>query len=122
MTAKKRKFKRQFDPGYLQAKGEKIDSNSMTIPDMSIGIKQLLLNHTRGLGLGTYHEGIYSDMEIPIFDDITDKDTYIAELHQQKLDLQKQIDKEQKEAYDKALEKKIAAQNAAEPKTEPTKE
>ncbi len=46
---------------------------SMTVPDMSLTVKQLLHNHTRGIHSDVSHnEPMYFDSEIPIIDDITD--------------------------------------------------
>ena len=46
---------------------------SLTVPDLTLTIKQLLNNHSRGITSDVGHnEPMYFDTEIPIIDDITD--------------------------------------------------
>lgn len=48
--------------------------DSMTIPNDSLTIRQLLINHTRGVGVLPSRQGIYTDDEIaPRYRDITEK-------------------------------------------------
>lgn len=113
-------FRRQFDPKKTKTIGQTFTKPSLTIPDMSIGVKQLLLNHTRGINNAVHHnEGIYSEQEIPIFDDITDKIAYLEDLKQQQLELEQVIKTEKTEKAAKAKkirDEKLAKQKEEQPK------
>ncbi len=90
----KPRFRRQFDKS-LKYKGETNNLPSKTVPDMSIGLEQLLANHTRGINQEhLYREGIYSDQEIPKFDDFTDRDDFYDTLIEKKKLVEEQILKE----------------------------
>lgn len=93
------RFKRQFDPKYKGSQGKKMDGKSMTTPDMSVSIQTLLERHSRGLGLGSLerHGEYFDDVEIPIFDDITDQVAYKEELIRRTQEVDEQIRKEREE-------------------------
>lgn len=82
MATAKNKYRRQFDQSYTGAQGEKNDQPSLTVPDMSIGVKDLLRNHTRGMSSDVHEfDAMYFDnAEIPIMDDLTSMEKYKAEL------------------------------------------
>jgi len=67
------KFKTQFNSSYQGDPGSEQSSETQTVPDMGISLKQLLLNHSRGLPSNVaMREGHYFDSEIPQIDDLTD--------------------------------------------------
>ncbi len=77
----KTKIRKQFTSKPYDFPGEVNNSPSMTIPDMTLGVKQLLLNHTRGIHSDVgYNEPMYFDQEIPIINDLTDLDDYRQDL------------------------------------------
>jgi len=80
----------------------------MTQPNMSLTPKQLLLNHSRGMGNSVHvYNGEYFDTEIPRFDDITD-------YHEYKKNLAEEF-KEKNKALQEAVEQRkqeIAIQDA----------
>jgi hypothetical protein len=101
----KAKFRRQFDPLYKGTSVDKKPGKSLTRPDMSMSIPELLLNHSRGLGLGDHtNNGEYFDVEIPRFDDITDEIAYKQELRQRLQDLDDKY-KSEKLNYEKSKDK-----------------
>lgn len=114
MTKKTTKFRRQFDNSYKPEKGIVNKKPSQTRPDMSIGIKQLLINHTRGIHSDIKsHTGIFTDDDVPTFLDLTERDEYHQDLIARKNALEAQILQERE---DKALQiakrKKDAADKA----------
>jgi hypothetical protein len=75
------KIKKQFQNTPPTSKGETNNSPSMTVPDMTLTVKQLLHNHSRGIHSEVSHnEPMYFDSEIPIIDDITDLIAYREDL------------------------------------------
>ncbi len=74
-------FKRQFNPNYIPEKGEVNTLPSLTRPDMSLTIHELMRNHTRGIQSDVHNnEPQYFDTEIKRFADITDEIAYKQEL------------------------------------------
>lgn len=74
-------FRRQFNKEYKGDPGEKNTLPSMTQPDQSLTVAQLMKNHTRGTLSGvSEREPQYFDQEIPNFDDITERKDYIEML------------------------------------------
>jgi len=104
-----KKFNTQFDK-HLTFKGEVNNSPSLTVPDMSLTIKQLLTNHTRGIHSDvSINEPQYFDYEIPQIDDITDLHAFRRDLQLRKQALELKI----KEENDRKLalrEEQIKAQ------------
>lgn len=50
-----------------------VDKETITVPDQTLTIKELLDRHSRGLPLGvTQQQGQYFDVEIPQFQDLTE--------------------------------------------------
>jgi hypothetical protein len=67
------RFRIQFDLGYKGHEGKEMDMETMTQPDMSLTVRQLLENHTRGKDSNVQHrEPLYFDIEIPQISDMTD--------------------------------------------------
>lgn len=103
-------MKTQFNPSYKGTKGDTNNLPSLTVPDMNIGIKQLLKNHTRGISSNIkLHEPQYFETEIPNFIDQVEKDQYNNMLKASKNDLGIQIKEElAKKALERAEKKKRA--------------
>lgn len=95
MVAKKTRkpvFRMQFDPNYKGAAGETSDKPSETVPDMSISIRKMLENHTRGTHSDVHvHEANYFETEIPRIDDITDLMLYREDLYERKAKIEEEI-------------------------------
>lgn len=69
-----------MDPdNYIPPKGESSVKPSKTVPDMTLTPKQLLDHHTRDVTTN-YRNGIYTDTQIPIFDDLLDYAEWKQEL------------------------------------------
>lgn len=97
-------IQRQFDPNYHNIQGEVNTLPSETIPDMSIGIKQLLINHTRGINTDIKNYESMYDMDVPQLDDITDleKFKYDNKIKQDKLKAKVQNEKRLQERANSA--------------------
>jgi len=92
------KFRTQFN--YTQAIGEINKQPSKTIPDQNISVRNLLINHSRGLPMNAQmNQGQFfgTDEPIPNFIDLTDPAAYKAELEHRRmvLDQQHKAEKEQ---------------------------
>lgn len=108
----------QFDVTYLGTKMVVKDGKSMTQPDMSITIGQLIQNHTRGQEVPT-REPVFFNIEVPTFNDITDVEEYQQQLIEQSKKVDQFIKDEKTEAAKKTKEKQAANPN---PKPENTEE
>ena len=107
--------KKQFDPNYQPSKGNTNRLPSMCIPDMSLGIKQLLQNHTRGIHSDIHvNQPQFFDTEIPNFHDITDREHYREQLNIAKTNLEQQIATEHKQKLLDVENQKKASLIAAE--------
>lgn len=111
---KKSKIRRQFDPTYKGDPGIANTKESMCVPDMSLTIKQLLLNHTRGIDSDIQvREGHYfEETEIPRITDLND----IAENREK---LQQQAEEVNQKANEEVKAKR-AAKAKAKQKEDPT--
>lgn len=91
-------FRRQFNPNLPPAKGEINTLPSVTVPDQSLTIKQLLLNHSRGIhsDIADNQGEYFEDEEIRTYYDMND----IAE-HKQELIQRSQAIKERIKDEDK---------------------
>jgi len=69
---------------------------------MALTVRELLLNHSRGIGSNVhmYDENAYFDTEIPTFDDINDLKEYKENLKQQYENLQDELKRQKKENSD----------------------
>lgn len=71
------RIRKQFSETPYTFKGETNTKPSLTVPDLTLTIKQLLTNHSRGISSDVGHnEPMYFDTEIPIINDITDLDAF----------------------------------------------
>lgn len=102
-------FQRQFNPYYQGTKTpEKVDSKSMTVPNMALTPRELTENYVRGImnPVKNYGEDAgYYDMEIPRFDDLNDIKEYKEGLIQKQKDIEDAI-KRAKEGKERAKEEK----------------
>lgn len=94
-------FRRQFNPNYKPSKGEKTDPISLTTPDMSLTVRELLVNHSRGIGVNVkdYGQDNYFDTEIPVFQDLND----VKEYREHLVEIIKQVENEIKKKKDADL-------------------
>ncbi|AXL14935.1 hypothetical protein [Microviridae sp.] len=85
------RIRKQFQQPF-EMKGQTNNSPSLTVPDQTLGIKELLNNHTRGISSNVkMYEGEYFDTEIPIINDLTDLDDYRADLKARQIALENHI-------------------------------
>lgn len=74
----------QFDITYKGHPGKRFEGDSMTEPDMTLTLGQLLERHSRGKDI-PMQDPVYFEMEVPTFSDITDVERYREQL-QRRLD------------------------------------
>ncbi len=88
-------YKAVTKSSYKPSKGRKFTTDSMTTPDDNLSIRQLLINHTRGLGNIPSRNGIFTEDQVaPRYDDLNDRKNAVDELRH-RIDLTKaQIEKE----------------------------
>lgn len=102
-------FKTQFNPDYKGKPYEVKDKVSLTEPDMTLTIQELLINHTRSIPSDVHqYEPQYFDEEIPRFDDPTEEAEYKQNLMDRynalESELKEQADLQEQERQNKALE------------------
>jgi len=91
-------LRKQFQEKPYKPNGEINNSPSLTVPDQTLGIKDLLRNHTRGISSNVkIYEGEYYDTEIPIIDDLTDLDAFRQDLKRRETALKAKIKEEHDE-------------------------
>lgn len=115
------KFRRNFTQ--LESKPEINGKPSKTIPDMTLSMRQLLDNHTRGVASAVKHyDGQYfEDQEIPIFDDLTDALEYRKEIDLQVKELEKRIKADKKAAAERKKPKDSPPSENPVPASDPPK-
>ena len=75
------RIRKQFSETPYTFIGETNTKPSLTVPDLTLTIKQLLTNHSRGISSDVGHnEPMYFDTESPIINDITDLDAFRQDL------------------------------------------
>ena len=76
------KFRRQFKKDYQGRLTPEINNEpSMTVPDMSLTVKELLRNHVKGIHSNVKnYDPQFFDTEIPRFDDMVEEMEYKEEL------------------------------------------
>lgn len=105
------RFRIQFDFDYRGDKGKTMDQTQKTQPDMSLTVRQLLENHTRGVNSEVQSKKpLYFDIEVPIIKDITDVFEYKEHLKEKLSLTQEFIDEEVAESKSKLEEEKIKKQ------------
>lgn len=98
------KFRHQFQKDYLGVyamnKGEINDMEPLVVPDDSLSLRQLMINHTRGIPSpgGSYREGIYTgDTLVPTETRQIDRAEAIKRVLVKGEDLTEQVQEEQEE-------------------------
>ena len=88
--------------------GKTMDQELITQPDQNMSIRELLDKHSRGLPITAVEQkGEYFETEIPRFDDLTDMMEYKKMLSIKHKQLNKQIKKEQDEAFAKKQQQTV---------------
>lgn len=110
----KKRFRTQFTTSYKGEKGELNTQDSVTVPDDSLSVRQLLINHTRGLATTTsQRQGVYTeDMVAPIYKDIT-------EVQEDQKNIADNLKKAEKDAEEEIIKNK-ASREAKEEPADPT--
>lgn len=97
----------QFDIDYKGSKGQVVSSDSDTMPDMTLTVRQLLENHTRGKDSNVFvRQPLYFETQIPTLTDITDVDKFKKSLEErlkQVNDFLKNEKEKQKESKDQEV-------------------
>ena len=71
------RYQIQFDFDYTGSRGKSMSQERRTQPDMSLTVRQLLENHTRGYEMGAVErKPLYFDIEVPTINDLTDVQEY----------------------------------------------
>lgn len=100
----KHRVRIQFDVGYQGHPGKTMDNESVTIPDMNLTVRQLLENHTRGVGSDVnVRQPLYLEFPIPTIKDMTDVEEYkrVVADQLQKIETWQQENKETEENEEK---------------------
>lgn len=101
----KLKFRRQFQDNYKGSPSTIEFPESITVPDMALTPREMIHNHTRGLGLKVaIRNGEYFDHVIPQIQDITDLSERRKKLREISQELDNKIRTEQKEKIKQNLE------------------
>lgn len=111
------KIRTQFAEQEFQ--GEINNGESLTVPDMSLTVRKLLVNHTRNNFISV-HENVgeyFEDEMIPVFDDITDYEAYKKELVDKAKRVESIIKEEKKAAKEKAASEKKQKESPDLPKS-----
>ncbi len=108
------RLEKQFQSKPYEMLGEENNMPSLTVPDQSLGIKELLLNHTRGISSNVkIYEGEYYETEIPIIDDLTDLDFYRQDIKRREIALKAKIKEEHDEKVLQRQQEIKEAENAS---------
>ena len=122
VISKKTGFKHQYDPDYKPNKGSDNQDESVTQPDMTLSLRQIMMNHTRGIGLGVnINQGIYSETDVHYFDDFTDMVEHAEYLQEQTDIINREIEaenKKRKEAIEPPEKEKEEQESKAKEKVE----
>jgi len=117
------RFRIQFDFDYNGDPGKMMNGISKTQPDMSLTVRQLLENHTRGRVSDVQHkEPIYFDMPVPTISDITDVHEFKKSLEERLKLTNEWIEKDLREAAEKKEAEKNAQKKHKDILDEPEKE
>lgn len=113
------KFMTQFT-NYAGSPGIDVGNDSITKPDMHIGLKQLLINHSRGISsnVKVHPAEYFGDEPLPEIEDLVDAREYVEMLRER----EKAINEEIKEAIQNAKKAKDDAKRKSEAALESRKE
>lgn len=92
------KFNTRYNLKNKPFKGEKFTKPSQTTPDMSLSVRELYMNHSRGMDMDVFtRQAVFlgEDIEIPDIKDLTDIEENAQRLNEQK----EQIENDAKEQY-----------------------
>ena len=111
------KIRTQFDEARKKSKGTVFYLESKTLPDQTLSVRQLLINHTRGIPVPT-NTGQFFDEEIPVIQDINDLQDFREKVKSKQLDLEDLISqvKAEKEKLEKAVTEFNKKSNNPQPK------
>lgn len=108
------KFRRQYTPDYKGTPYQNETGVSMTVPSMTLTVKELMERHTRGLETDTaQREEIYlpEGIDVPRMDDLTDLVFAKEELKQKEDEIKQQIAAERDIQQKAKLEQEEKAKN-----------
>lgn len=96
------KFRHQFAPDYEGTPGEVITLESMTVPDETLTVRQLLINHSRGIGIPGAKQGVFTgDIVAPVPKDLVDEKERVEALKTQLEETTENAKRELEEAEQK---------------------
>jgi len=100
------RYRVQFDFGYRGSQGKQMSPDSDTVPEMSLTVRQLLENHTRGKDSNVeVRQPLYFDVPVPTITDITDVENYRKQLEETLRQTNEFIKKDKENAKSKLAEK-----------------
>lgn len=83
-SKKRKRIVMQFEVDVPHYAGEKAKGKSLTQPDMNLSVRQLIQGYTRGQTAEELNKAMqnapYFDMEIPVFNDLTDVEKFKEKL------------------------------------------
>lgn len=101
----------QFNPNYNGCQGSIPSPEQRTVPDMSLTIKELVRNHTRGISVDINQpEPVFFEDPIPTIQDLTDLDALrdvLNERAKETLDLKEKSEQQAAKAAEIAYEQSI---------------
>lgn len=102
-----KKFRTQFDPKYKGTPGISIKGESMTEPDQSMSLRQLVINHTRGIGSNVKHyDGIHTEGVVaPNYEETIDRIEHKRDLDNQAREVEQKAKDELKQKQNAKQEK-----------------
>lgn len=109
-----KKYKRQFNSAYKGAPGSKQSDESQTDPSMYVSMKQMLINHARGINskVHQYEPMYFGDTPIPEINDLVDAQEYVENLEVQKNAAGELVNQEVETAIEKKANEKRKKQAA----------
>lgn len=121
------KYKRQFVKSYKGAPGSKQSDESMTDPSMFISMKQMLINHSKGINtkVKQYEPQYFGDEPIPEINDLVDAQDYVEDLKARQAEAKKKVEQEAGDFLQKKIDaekKRSRSRKEGESTLEPGKE
>lgn len=115
------KFRKQWVKSYKGSEGEKNTMQSETKPNETLTLRQLLINHTKGIGTNARDlGGIYTgDQLAPRFKDVTEYMEHQEMLKNRQIDLEesiKEMEEEQAKLIQEQNEARMEYENSIEVK------
>jgi hypothetical protein len=129
------KFQTQFNPDYKGSPGSEQSNESETDPSQVISLRQMLINHARGIhtNVKQYEDAYFGEDTPPPFEDMVDAREFAEDLREKQketeaklADLKAQKQKQDAEIKKREFEQQRAAfqarQRKSETPSEPSKE